>query len=82
MPGARAVHPINGKLRDELLDAEVFHTLADAKVRIEQWRRHYNTKRPHFSLGYRLPEPEVLLPMPPWPSAPTGSSQGAMLAAH
>jgi hypothetical protein len=85
MPGAGAVHPINGKLRDELLNAEVFHTLAEAKVLIEQWRRHYNTQRPHSSLGYRPPAPEVLLPMLPWPgrgSGPTGSGPGGLPMEH
>ena len=79
------VESFNGKLRDELLNAEVFHTLAEARVLIEQWRRHYNTRRPHSSLDYRPPAPEVLLPMPPWPpspSGPTGSNQGGMIAAH
>ena len=51
----------NGKLRDELLNAEVFNTLAEASVLIEQWRQHYNTVRPHSSLRYRPPAPEVLL---------------------
>jgi transposase InsO family protein len=79
------VESFNGKLRDELLNAEVFHTLAEARVLIEQWRRHYNTQRPHSALGYRPPAPEVLLPMMPWPgrgSRPTGSSQGGMIVAH
>ena len=49
----------NGKLRDELLDGEVFHTVREAQVLIEQWRRHYNTVRPHSALGYRPPAPEV-----------------------
>jgi transposase InsO family protein len=62
--GAGAVHPINGKLRDELLSMGVFNTLAEAKILIEQWRRHYNAVRPHSALGYRPPAPEVLLPMP------------------
>ncbi|EFH10716.1 integrase core domain-containing protein, partial [Teichococcus cervicalis] len=52
----------NGKLRDELLDGEVFNTLAEARVLIEQWRVHYNTARPHSSLGYRPPAPEVIMP--------------------
>jgi putative transposase len=52
----------NSKLRDELLKGEISYTLEEAKVLIEQWRRHYNTVRPHSSLGYRLPAPEVLLP--------------------
>jgi transposase InsO family protein len=79
------VESFNGKLRDELLNAEVFHTLAEARVLIEQWRRHYNTTRPHSALGYRPPAPEVLLPTPPWPSRGSGlngSGQGGMIAAH
>ena len=55
------VESFNGKLRDELLNAEVFNTLAEAKVLIEGWRRYYNTVRPHSSLRYRPPAPEVLL---------------------
>jgi len=78
------VESFNGKLRDELLNAEVFHTLAEARVLIEQWRRHYNTQRPHSSLGYRPPAPEVLLSMPwkPSGSGSTGSSSGDMTIAH
>ncbi len=49
----------NGKLRDELLNAEVVNTLAEARVLIEQWRVRYNRIRPHSSLGYLLPAPEV-----------------------
>ena len=52
---------LNGKLRDELLDGEVFYSLAEAKVVIESWRRHYNTSRPYSALGYRPPSPEVVL---------------------
>jgi putative transposase len=52
----------NSKLRDELLKGEIFYTLEEAKVIIERWRRHYNTVRPHSSLGYRPPAPEVLVP--------------------
>jgi transposase InsO family protein len=54
----------NGKLRDELLNGEIFYTLKEAKVLIEQWRRHYNTVRPHSSLGYRPPAPETIKPLP------------------
>jgi len=50
----------NGKLRDELLNGEIFYTLQEAKVLIERWRVHYNTVRPHSSLGYRPPAPEAL----------------------
>ncbi len=45
----------NGKLRDECLNMEVFRNLAEAKVVIEAWRRHYNQERPHSSLGYLTP---------------------------
>ena len=50
----------NGKLRDELLNREIFYTLEEARVLIEQWRQHYNTVRPHSSLGYRPPAPETI----------------------
>jgi len=52
----------NGKLRDELLNGEIFYTLREAQVLIEQWRIQYNTIRPHSSLGYRLPAPEAHYP--------------------
>jgi transposase InsO family protein len=51
----------NGKLRDELLNGEIFYTLKEAKIVIETWRRHYNTIRPHSSLGYRPPAPEAIV---------------------
>jgi putative transposase len=54
----------NGKLRDELLDREIFTTLHEAQVLIERWRVHYNTKRPHSSLGYKPPAPQTILPTP------------------
>ena len=57
------IESFNGKLRDELLDREVFDTLTEAKVLIERWRREYNTIRPHSSLGYRVPAPEGTLPL-------------------
>ena len=60
------VESFNGKPRDELLDGEVFHSLAEAEVVVEGWRRHYNTGRPHPALGYRPPAPEVV----PWPAPP------------
>ena len=55
------VESFNGKLRDELLNREIFTTLTEAKVLIEQWRMEYNHIRPHSSLGYRLPAPESIL---------------------
>ena len=55
------IESFNGKLRDELLDREIFTTLEEAKVLIEQWRREYNQVRPHSSLGYRPPAPEAIM---------------------
>ena len=52
----------NGKLRDELLNGEIFYTLREAQVLIEQWRVQYNTIRPHSSLAYRPPAPEAHYP--------------------
>ena len=51
------IESFNGKLRDELLNGEIFYTLREAKVMIERWRIDYNTIRPHSSLGYRPPAP-------------------------
>ena len=59
------VESFNGKLRDELLNGEVFDTVLEAKVLIERWRVRYNTVRPHSSLGYRPPAPETVWPLPP-----------------
>ena len=55
------IESFNGKMRDELLDREIFTTLEEAKVLIEQWRKEYNQVRPHSSLGYRPPAPEAIL---------------------
>ena len=52
----------NGKLRNELLNGEIFYTLREAQVVIEQWRQHYNRIRPHSALGYRPPAPETMSP--------------------
>ncbi len=54
------VESFNGKLRDELLNGEIFYSVKEAQVVIESWRRHYNTVRPHSSLSYRPPAPETL----------------------
>ncbi len=56
------VESFNGKLRDELLNREIFTTLWEAKVLIESWRIEYNEIRPHSSLGYRPPAPRVVVP--------------------
>ena len=54
-----------GKLRDELLNGEIFYTLTEAKVLVQRWRQLYNRVRPHSALGYRPPAPEAIEPMPP-----------------
>ena len=56
------VESFNGKLRNELLDREIFDTLYESRVLIERWRIEYNTIRPHSSLGYRPPAPEAIKP--------------------
>ena len=56
------VESFNGKLRDELLDREIFYTLTEAQILIERWRREYNKVRPHSALGYRPPVPEAITP--------------------
>lgn len=56
------IESFNARLRDELLDGEIFYTLREAQVVIESWRRHFNTVRPHGSLGYKPPAPEVFVP--------------------
>ena len=58
------VESFNGKFRDELLNREIFDTLLEAQVLIEQWRVEYNTVRPHSSLGYRPPAREAVMPEP------------------
>jgi putative transposase len=67
----------NSKLRDELLNGEVFYSLAEAKVIIEGWRRHYNASRPHSALGYRPPAPEMVL-SPPSPATCVMAAKPAM----
>jgi putative transposase len=49
----------NSKLRDEFLNGEIFYSLKEVQVLAERWRVHYNTIRPHSSLGYRSPAPEA-----------------------
>ena len=58
------VESFNGKLRDELLNREIFYTLTEAQILIERWRRQYNTVRPHSALGYRPPAPKAVMPIP------------------
>ena len=74
------IESFNARLRDELLDGEIFYSLKEAQIVIESWRRHYNAVRPHESLGYRPPAPEVLLPaLAAWPSARLGGAPTATL---
>ena len=54
------VESFNSKLRDELLNGEIFYTLKEAKGLIERWRQEFNHLRPHSSLGYRPPAPETI----------------------
>jgi transposase InsO family protein len=72
------IESFNGKLRDELLAREQFDTLLEAKVLIERWRWHYNTARPHSSLGYRPPAPEAIQPLHFVPATPTRSEVAAI----
>ena len=53
----------NARFRDELLNGEVFYTLQETQIIIEQWRRHYNTIRPHRALGYRPSAPKTIIPI-------------------
>ena len=54
------VESFNGKMREEFLNGELFYTLKEAQIMTERWRRHYNTKRPHSSLGGQPPVPETI----------------------
>lgn len=54
------VESFNGKMRDELLNGEIFYTIEEARVLIEHWRKEYNQVRPHSALGYRPPAPEAV----------------------
>ena len=65
------VESFNARLRDELLNGEIFFTLKEARIVIEGWRRHYNAIRPHSSLGYRPPAPETVAR--PWPPSSSAS---------
>jgi len=59
---------LNARLRDELLNGEIFYTLQEADIIIEEWRKHYNTKQPHSALGYRPPAPETTVEKEPRPA--------------
>jgi putative transposase len=75
------VESLNARLRDELLDGEIFYSLREAKIVIESWRRHYDAIRPHESLGYKAPAPEVFVPaFAAWPAALRRTAPPAALA--
>ena len=59
------IESFNGKMRDELLDREIFFSLKEAEILIEQWRIEYNTVRPHSALGYRPPAPKTVIELSP-----------------
>jgi putative transposase len=64
------IESFNARLPDELLNGEIFYSLREAQIVIESWRRHYNTIRPHASLDYKPPAPEVFVPsLAAWPAA-------------
>ena len=71
------IESFNGKLRDELLNGEIFFTLKEAQVLIESWRREYNEYRPHSSLGYRPPAPRAAAPILPG-FAPLNPAESAL----
>ena len=60
------IESFNARLRDELLNGEIFYSLKEAQILIESWRRHYDAVRPHSSLGYRPSAPETIV-TPSWP---------------
>jgi transposase InsO family protein len=74
------VESFNARLRDELPDGEIFHSLREAGIVIDSWRRHYNMVRPHGALGYKPPAPEVLLPSSARPATPSRTASPAALA--
>jgi transposase InsO family protein len=57
------IESFNGKLRDELLNREIFTTLTEASILIEEWRKEYNQVRPHSALNYKPPAPEAIIPL-------------------
>src|SRR3954453_3170442 len=74
------IESFNARLRDELLDGEIFYSLHEAEIVIESWRRHYNRVRPHASIGYRAPAPEVFVPaLAAWPTAQPRPAPPTML---
>ena len=73
------IESFHARLRDELLNGEIFYTLKEAQVLIESSRCHYNVARPHSSLGYRPPAPETIV-LPSWPPGSATLRRAASLA--
>ena len=66
---------------NELLNGEIFYTLREAQIVIESWRHHYNTIRPHASIGYKPPAPEMFVPaFAAWPAVLRRAARPATLA--
>src|SRR5262249_17232241 len=74
------IESFNARLRDELLNGEIFYTLREAQIVIESWRRHYNSIRPHASLGY-MPPASAVFPtgLGAWPATLRRSASSATL---
>lgn len=74
------IESFNARMRDELLNGEIFFTLREARTVIESWRRHYNAIRPHTALDYQPPAPEAAVFVPPaWPAPLVGAAPPASL---
>jgi len=77
-----------GRIRDELLNDEIFYTLAEARVVVKSWKRFFYTLRPHGSLGYRTPAPEVFIPQSarsaalPRPASPPALAHNPIMNQH
>ena len=77
------VESFNSKLRDELLNGEIFYSLKEAQILIEAWRRHYNAIRPHAALGWRPPAPAVLVGQTNlWPAGGVSNGMAENVVIH
>ena len=75
------IESVSARFRNELLDGEIFYSIREAKIVIEQWRVHYNATHLHSSLGYRPPAPETIVP-PSWPPGSAPLHRPSSLAAQ
>ena len=74
------IESFNARLRNELLDGEIFYTLEEVRVISGWWREHYNKIRPHSALGNRPPAPQAILPR--WPIGTAALRRSPILAAE